>query len=63
MAAPSKKHLCPICGAPSVPDWKPFCSQRCSDVDLGKWVSGVYAIPGEPADIPDNGGEDGETPR
>jgi hypothetical protein len=24
----------------------PFCSQRCRDVDLGRWLKGAYAIPG-----------------
>lgn len=42
---------CPICRQPAHPDFKPFCSKRCADVDLGKWVSGSYAIPGESADV------------
>ncbi len=42
---------CPICRQPANPEFKPFCSKRCADVDLGKWVSGSYAIPGEPADV------------
>lgn len=41
---------CPICRQPADPELKPFCSKRCADVDLGHWVSGNYAIPGEPAD-------------
>ena len=36
---------CPICGAPSVPKNRPFCSQRCANVDLNRWLSGSYAIP------------------
>jgi endogenous inhibitor of DNA gyrase (YacG/DUF329 family) len=36
---------CPICGKPSVPDYRPFCSKRCADVDLQRWFSGRYAIP------------------
>ena len=42
---------CPTCGKPS--EWKdnpfrPFCSERCQLVDLGKWVEGEYRVPGEP---------------
>jgi endogenous inhibitor of DNA gyrase (YacG/DUF329 family) len=37
---------CPICGKPSVEASKPFCSERCRDVDLNRWLSNSYAIPG-----------------
>ena len=37
---------CPICNKPESPDTKPFCSKRCADVDLNRWLSGSYAIPG-----------------
>lgn len=47
---------CPICNKPAVPAYRPFCSRRCADVDLGKWLSGGYSLPGEPAD-PDAAGE------
>lgn len=36
---------CPICGKPSDPAHRPFCSKRCTDVDLQRWLSGRYAIP------------------
>ena len=36
---------CPTCGKPSHPDYRPFCSKRCADVDLQRWLSGRYAIP------------------
>lgn len=39
---------CPICGKPSVQAFHPFCSSRCADVDLNRWLTGAYAIPGEP---------------
>ncbi|MGF1554251.1 MAG: DNA gyrase inhibitor YacG [Paracoccaceae bacterium] len=43
--------LCPICNQrPSEPAFRPFCSKRCADVDLGRWLNGAYAVPGEPAD-------------
>ena len=40
---PAKK--CPICGKPAIAASKPFCSDRCKDVDLNRWLSGSYAIP------------------
>ena len=36
---------CPICRRPVNADYRPFCSRRCADVDLGRWVTGSYAIP------------------
>lgn len=46
---------CPICGRESDPKYRPFCSRRCADVDLGRWLKGAYAIPVPP-------GEEDETP-
>ena len=42
--------LCPICKRPAEPKFRPFCSKRCADVDLARWFSGAYAIPGAPVD-------------
>jgi endogenous inhibitor of DNA gyrase (YacG/DUF329 family) len=42
--APARK-VCPICGKPAEQNFKPFCSKRCADVDLNRWLSGVYAVP------------------
>ena len=36
---------CPICGKPTAAAFRPFCSKRCADVDLQRWLSGRYAIP------------------
>jgi uncharacterized protein len=36
---------CPICGKPSVQRFHPFCSARCADIDLNRWLSGTYVIP------------------
>ena len=36
---------CPHCGKPSLEKFRPFCSKRCADVDLHRWLSGGYAIP------------------
>lgn len=41
---------CPMCEKPAQIAFRPFCSKRCADLDLGKWFTGSYAIPGEPAD-------------
>ena len=37
---------CPVCKAMSVKKYHPFCSPRCADIDLGRWLGGRYAIPG-----------------
>ncbi|MCW2244405.1 DNA gyrase inhibitor YacG [Azospirillum canadense] len=42
---------CPICGRPVTPETHPFCSKRCADVDLSRWLGGVYRI--ESGDRPD----------
>ena len=36
---------CPICGKPAAEKFRPFCGKRCADVDLNRWLSGVYAVP------------------
>ena len=36
---------CPICRRAVVPEYRPFCSKRCADVDLQRWLVGGYAIP------------------
>ncbi|GBQ43700.1 DNA gyrase inhibitor YacG [Komagataeibacter sucrofermentans] len=40
-----KAAPCPICGQPAHPRYRPFCSRRCADVDLGRWFSGQYRVP------------------
>jgi endogenous inhibitor of DNA gyrase (YacG/DUF329 family) len=45
-AKPSKAKPCPICGKPATEASRPFCSERCRDVDLNRWLSGSYAIAG-----------------
>jgi len=46
---------CPICGKPSHAATRPFCSKRCRDVDLNRWLSGSYVVPG--AETEDEGSE------
>jgi endogenous inhibitor of DNA gyrase (YacG/DUF329 family) len=48
MPADAEPSPCPICGKPSQPHLLPFCSRRCADIDLGRWLKGGYAIPGRP---------------
>ena len=53
---PVRKVRCPQCGGESIwsPEnsWRPFCSERCKQIDLGAWASESYAIPGAPNDMP-----------
>jgi endogenous inhibitor of DNA gyrase (YacG/DUF329 family) len=46
-SAGEKKSVgsCPLCGKPTDASFRPFCSKRCADVDLHRWLSGVYSIP------------------
>jgi hypothetical protein len=46
---------CPICGKMPVQQFRPFCSKRCADVDLNRWLSGVYAVP-----VTEDSDEDGD---
>jgi endogenous inhibitor of DNA gyrase (YacG/DUF329 family) len=59
-----KTRRCPICGKTAVQLFRPFCSKRCVDVDLNRWLSGVYAIPAveqdDEAEEPPAGKADGE---
>ena len=51
--ATAKGRPCPICGRPATTEAEPFCSKRCADVDLHRWLSGRYAIPTDEADGPE----------
>jgi endogenous inhibitor of DNA gyrase (YacG/DUF329 family) len=43
---------CPICKKDTSADYRPFCSRRCADVDLGRWLNGSYAVPSDdPEDL------------
>jgi len=48
-----KTRLCPICGKPAQDATRPFCSRRCRDVDLNRWLSGTYVVPGSENDEED----------
>jgi endogenous inhibitor of DNA gyrase (YacG/DUF329 family) len=51
---------CPLCAKPAATRWQPFCSKRCADVDLGRWLGEVYRLPtGDFAEAPGAGDEPG----
>ena len=56
--APERTPRCPICGRPRVHEYRPFCSARCRDVDLGRWFGEAYRVPAvEPGDDADEDDE------
>lgn len=57
-AGNKKSGKCPICGKPAEQRYRPFCSQRCQQIDLGRWLGETYRIaadqtPGSPSSDPD----------
>jgi endogenous inhibitor of DNA gyrase (YacG/DUF329 family) len=63
MTAPrsgSRQGGCPICGRPASEAHRPFCSKRCADIDLGRWLKGSYAIPTNEAPDPETPAKDDE---
>jgi endogenous inhibitor of DNA gyrase (YacG/DUF329 family) len=42
---------CPICGQAPLQAHRPFCSPRCADVDLGRWLGEQYRIAGPPLEL------------
>ncbi|MBB1092388.1 DNA gyrase inhibitor YacG [Rhodopseudomonas palustris] len=49
-AKTAKAKRCPVCGKPATEQSRPFCSERCRDVDLNRWLSGAYVIPAAPSE-------------
>jgi len=55
---------CPICSKDADPKYRPFCSKRCADIDLGRWLTGGYVIPGDaPEAAEEEPDADGTPPR
>lgn len=52
---------CPICGRPSSVDMRPFCSKRCADVDLSRWLGEVYRVPSSESPAGDDESGDGSS--
>lgn len=51
---------CPVCKKPVDAAYRPFCSRRCADVDLQRWFSASYVVPGADTDEEGRKGDDGE---
>ncbi len=61
---PLKSLKCPTCGKPAAADYRPFCSGRCANIDLGRWLNGDYRIPTDeaPGETPDGDGPGDDGP-
>lgn len=59
-AGPGPVSPCPVCDARAAKDYAPFCSKRCADVDLHRWLTGGYAIPAADDDSEGAAGEPSE---
>ena len=57
MAELKKSPTCTICPRPVAEKFAPFCSKRCADIDLGRWFTETYRIPGSAPD-PQSGEDD-----
>lgn len=49
---PLKGGKCPVCGKKATLEMRPFCSKRCADLDLGRWLDGDYRVPTD--EMPDD---------
>ena len=58
----ARGQRCPICSKPAIEQFRPFCSRRCADVDLNRWLSGVYVMPVRPEEDEDGRVQDEELP-
>jgi endogenous inhibitor of DNA gyrase (YacG/DUF329 family) len=54
---------CPICGKPTSTGYRPFCSRRCADIDLGRWFNESYRVPQAEPDDPEEGPHDPIPPK
>lgn len=54
----ARAKSCPVCGRTSADRFRPFCSARCADIDLGRWLKGNYSIPTDEAPDDDGGEHD-----
>jgi endogenous inhibitor of DNA gyrase (YacG/DUF329 family) len=51
----AKAQWCPICGKPALEATRPFCSRRCRDLDLARWLGGSYVVAGGNGDADEDG--------
>jgi uncharacterized protein len=54
------ERSCPICGKPAAPGLGTFCSKRCADIDLGRWLKDIYRVPTNEAPSDEEPGGDGK---
>ncbi|MBL8571806.1 MAG: DNA gyrase inhibitor YacG [Phreatobacter sp.] len=54
MSRRSTRAVCPICAKPAQAAFRPFCSVRCKDEDLRRWLVGAYRIPASPGEPPED---------
>lgn len=54
-----KPAACPLCGKDRDEKYRPFCSKRCADIDMGRWLKEGYAIPAE--EVPEEAGDEGQS--
>lgn len=54
---PPRPMLCSMCGKPASERYRPFCSKRCADLDLARWLGGNYVIAGGNSDADEDGDE------
>ena len=58
-----RARKCAVCGRPAEPAFSPFCSRRCADLDLQRWLTGGYVVPGsedeDEAAVPDGWDDEG----
>ena len=50
---------CPVCGKDTGTAYRPFCSKRCADIDLGRWFKESYRIPTDDPPVDDDSGASG----
>jgi endogenous inhibitor of DNA gyrase (YacG/DUF329 family) len=58
---PASAKPCVVCGKPQAAAFQPFCSRRCADVDLHRWLAGAYALPATEDDEEDGPVASGRT--
>lgn len=54
-----KHPACPLCGKDRDEKYRPFCSKRCADIDMGRWLKEGYAIPAE--EVPEEAGDEAQS--
>jgi len=62
MSSLDQTKPCAICGEPQMARLRPFCSRRCADVDLHRWLLGAYVVPASEDDDRESGLPGGEEP-